>query len=64
MYRIQKHKKKAISKPCEVIGLEIHMKTVTPIFRIFNVEKAKEFYIDFLEFKVDWEHRYEPDLPL
>lgn len=44
--------------------MEVQMKTVTPIFRMFNVEKAKEFYIEFLEFKVDWEHRYEPDLPL
>jgi uncharacterized glyoxalase superfamily protein PhnB len=35
-----------------------------PILRIFNVEKAREFYIDFLGFKVDWEHRYEPGMPL
>jgi uncharacterized glyoxalase superfamily protein PhnB len=23
-----------------------------------------EFYVDFLGFTLDWEHRYEPDLPL
>jgi uncharacterized glyoxalase superfamily protein PhnB len=36
----------------------------TPILRIFDEVKAKEFYIDFLDFKVDWEHRFEKDLPL
>jgi len=37
---------------------------ITPIFRIFDVEKAKEFYLDFLGFQVDWEHRFAPDMPL
>jgi len=36
----------------------------TPILRIFDEAKAREFYIDFLDFKVDWEHRFEPGLPL
>ena len=36
----------------------------TPILRIFDETKAREFYIDFLGFKVDWEHRFEPGLPL
>lgn len=36
----------------------------TPILRIFDEAKAKEFYVDFLGFTVDWEHRFEPDLPL
>jgi catechol 2,3-dioxygenase-like lactoylglutathione lyase family enzyme len=35
-----------------------------PILRIFDVPKAREFYLDFLGFKVDWEHRFEPGLPL
>jgi ribosomal-protein-alanine N-acetyltransferase len=35
-----------------------------PIFRMFSVEKAREFYIDYLGFQVDWEHRFEPELPL
>ncbi len=35
-----------------------------PILRIFDVAKAREFYLDFLGFRVDWEHRFEPDLPL
>lgn len=40
------------------------MKQAVPILRIFDETKAKEFYIHFLDFQVDWEHRFEPDLPL
>ena len=36
----------------------------TPILRIFDEAKAREFYIDFLGFTVDWEHRFEPGLPV
>ena len=36
----------------------------TPIIRIFDEAKAREFYVDFLGFGVDWEHRFAPDLPL
>lgn len=36
----------------------------TPILRIFDEAKAREFYIDFLGFTIDWEHRFEPGLPL
>jgi extradiol dioxygenase family protein len=35
-----------------------------PVLRIFDVPKAREFYIGFLGFKVGFEHRFEPDLPL
>lgn len=35
-----------------------------PILRSFSVDKAKEFYLDFLGFTLDWEHRFAPDLPL
>ncbi|WP_413504394.1 glyoxalase superfamily protein [Serratia grimesii] len=35
-----------------------------PILRIFSVEKAKAFYLDFLGFTLDWEHRFSEDLPL
>jgi catechol 2,3-dioxygenase-like lactoylglutathione lyase family enzyme len=40
------------------------LRTVTPILRIFDEAKAREFYVGFLGFQVDWEHRFEPDLPL
>jgi Glyoxalase superfamily protein len=33
-----------------------------PILRIFDVGKAREFYIDFLGFQIDWEHRFNEDL--
>jgi catechol 2,3-dioxygenase-like lactoylglutathione lyase family enzyme len=36
----------------------------TPILRSFDEAKAREFYLDFLGFKADWEHRFEPGLPL
>jgi ribosomal-protein-alanine N-acetyltransferase len=42
----------------------MNVERVIPILRIFDVAKAKEFYVDYLGFTVDWEHRYEPDLPL
>jgi catechol 2,3-dioxygenase-like lactoylglutathione lyase family enzyme len=35
-----------------------------PILRIFDVEKAREFYVGFLGFAVDWEHRFEDGAPL
>lgn len=40
------------------------MGPIIPILRSFDEAKAKEFYIDWLGFKVDFEHRFEPDLPL
>jgi catechol 2,3-dioxygenase-like lactoylglutathione lyase family enzyme len=35
-----------------------------PILRIFSVDKAREFYLDYLGFALDWEHRFAADLPL
>ena len=35
-----------------------------PILRIFSVEKAKEFYVGFLGFTVDWEHRFDERAPV
>ena len=37
---------------------------VTPILRIFDEAKAREFYVDFLGFTVDFEHRFDPGAPL
>ena len=44
--------------------MTIESQRTVPIFRIFSLEKAREFYLDFLGFKVDWEHRFEPDAPV
>ena len=35
-----------------------------PILRIFDEAKAREFYEGFLGFRIDWQHRFEPDLPI
>jgi uncharacterized glyoxalase superfamily protein PhnB len=35
-----------------------------PIMRIFAVDKAMEFYQDFLGFVLDWEHRFGDGFPL
>lgn len=37
---------------------------VIPVLRSFDQTQARAFFIDYLGFKVDWEHRFEPDLPL
>ena len=36
----------------------------TPILRIFDEAKAREFYLGFLGFSVVFEHRFEAGLPL
>lgn len=41
----------------------LHQATV-PILRSFDEAKAREFYVDWLGFTVDWEHRFEPGMPL
>jgi hypothetical protein len=35
-----------------------------PILRIFDEAKAREFYLDWLGFSIDFEHRFEPGTPL
>ena len=35
-----------------------------PIIRIFDEARAKEFYVDFLRMRIDWEHRFEADAPI
>lgn len=35
-----------------------------PILRIFDVEKAREFYLGFLGFGLDWDHRYGENSPI
>ncbi len=33
------------------------------VLRIFDVANAKEFYIDWLDFKIEWEHQFEENMP-
>lgn len=42
----------------------IDFEPAVPIVRIFDVAKAHEFYLGFLGFKVDWEHRFGDNFPL
>lgn len=42
----------------------IAFEQAVPIVRIFDVAKAHEFYLGFLGFSVDWEHRYGDNFPL
>lgn len=50
----------AASEPSDGLAL----KNAVPILRLFDIAKAKAFYIDLLGFRVDWEHRFEPGYPL
>jgi hypothetical protein len=45
-------------------GNPVAFEQAVPIVRIFDVAKAHEFYLGFLGFRVDWEHRYGADFPL
>jgi uncharacterized glyoxalase superfamily protein PhnB len=35
-----------------------------PVLRSFSEAKAREFYVDFLGFEIEWEHRFDADAPL
>lgn len=35
-----------------------------PVLRIHDEALATEFYVEFLGFSIEWEHRFEADLPL
>jgi len=37
----------------------MHPSRKPPILAIFDEAKAREFYVDFLGFQIDWEHRFE-----
>ena len=41
----------------------MHFQTI-PIIRIFDEQKAKEFYLGFLGMNLDWEHRFEAGSPI
>lgn len=40
------------------------MQRVFPTLRITDYDRSKSFYIDGLGFHIDWEHRFEPPLPV
>jgi len=44
--------------------MAISFERVVPILRIFDIAKADEFYLGFLGFVIDWDHRFDADAPL
>jgi predicted enzyme related to lactoylglutathione lyase len=42
----------------------MQLSSAIPLVRIFDEAKAREFYLDFLGFTIEWEHRFEPGMPL
>ncbi|MGK2861430.1 MAG: glyoxalase superfamily protein [Chitinophagaceae bacterium] len=41
-----------------------NQQSIVPVLRILDVDKAKEFYIAWLGFTIDWEHRFGENFPL
>jgi len=39
------------------------LKAAIPLFRIFDYPLAKRFYVDWLGFRIDWEHQFSPTAP-
>jgi uncharacterized glyoxalase superfamily protein PhnB len=42
----------------------VKLLAVVPILRMFDVAKAREFYLEYLGFSVDFEHRFHETAPL
>jgi catechol 2,3-dioxygenase-like lactoylglutathione lyase family enzyme len=51
-----------LPQPLEDRGMTLG--TATPIFRIFDEAKARQFYVDFLGFAIVFEHRAADNMPL
>ena len=43
--------------------MNIEFTQTIPILRIFDVQKARDFYVDFLGFQVQWEHHFSDRSP-
>ena len=44
--------------------MAVSFKHTIPVLRMFSIDRAREFYLQYLGFTVDWEHRFEAELPL
>lgn len=38
--------------------------TIIPVLRIFDLAAARTFYLDYLGFKIDWQHQFGENFPL
>jgi hypothetical protein len=47
-----------------VKGETMKFGSAVSILRMFDEAKAREYYVGFLGFKIDWEARFEPGAPL
>jgi catechol 2,3-dioxygenase-like lactoylglutathione lyase family enzyme len=43
--------------------MAVSFQKTIPLLRIFDVDKAKEFYVGYLGFSLDWEHHFEENTP-
>lgn len=50
------------SQSIEEMTNKIH--SPIPILRIFDEAKALSFYVEWLNFRIDWQHRFDQHLPL
>jgi uncharacterized glyoxalase superfamily protein PhnB len=37
---------------------------IIPVLRIFDIAKTTEFYVDWLGFAIDWQHRFGDNFPV
>lgn len=44
--------------------MTIELQPGVPILRIFDIDKAREFYVEWLGCTIDFEHRFDDDSPL
>jgi catechol 2,3-dioxygenase-like lactoylglutathione lyase family enzyme len=44
--------------------LTVELHAGVPVLRIFDVPRAREFYVDWLGCRVDFEHRFDTKSPL
>ncbi|KJZ78904.1 hypothetical protein HIM_01677 [Hirsutella minnesotensis 3608] len=42
----------------------MEFQSVIPVLRIFDIAKADEFYLEYLGFRIDWDHRFDDKAPL
>lgn len=54
----------AAMTPDAALQDEVRFGQTCPIMRIFDEARAREFYVGFLGFSLDWEHRFGENFPL
>jgi uncharacterized protein (TIGR02246 family) len=52
------------AQPVRETDTAVKLSQPVPILRILDEPKAREFYVEFLGFSIDWKHRFGADAPL